>query len=185
MGKNFHAAAFAHFAGLEERHVSAILASLEAHDALPAGKGRGIAGKTLIAADWTPPPVSELSPQARSCAQQWTPASYATHGEAFRNYWRSTRKMMGDWQATWSNRIVSLHSQVMRDQKFGNAPTLSPFVATEAKHTPLEIAKMELRTAEMLGQTYEAEQARRKIDRLSNVIPFTRTDSLFESKVAV
>jgi len=30
--------------------------------------------------------------------------------------------MKADWRGTWANRVVALHSQVMRDQKFGNAP---------------------------------------------------------------
>ncbi|MES2782605.1 MAG: hypothetical protein V4657_07410 [Pseudomonadota bacterium] len=184
MGKNFHVAAFAHFAGLEDRHVEAILSALETHDALPAGKGRGSTGKTIIAANWTPPPVSELPPQARSCAEQWTSASYATHGEAFRSYWRSHKKMMSDWSATWANRIVTLHSQVMRDQKFGNAPTHSPFEIPAPQRSPLEIAHLELKTAKMLGQTYEAEVAQRKIDRLSNVIPFNRPEGELLAQMA-
>lgn len=79
-------------------------------------------GKTIIPVDWKLPPASELPPQARLCAEQWTGASYLTHGEAFHSYWRSCRRMMADWTATWANRVVALHSQVMRDQKFGNAP---------------------------------------------------------------
>jgi len=117
MGKKFHKAAFAHFAGLEDRHVDAILSALEAHDVLPTSKGRGIAEKSFIGKDWTPPHVSELSPKAQACAAQWSSASYATHAEAFRNYWLSERRMMADWSATWANRVVSIHSQVMRDQK--------------------------------------------------------------------
>lgn len=184
MGAKFHRAAFASFAGLEVRHVDAILAAMQAHGAMPEGKGRGATGKTLIAPDWMPPPVSDLSPQARSCAAQWTEASYATHAEAFRNYWHSQRKMMGDWKATWANRIVAIHSQVMRDQKFGNAPVSAPFTASAPvdKRASLERA---LKAAEMLGRDYEASDIRRQLSAMDNVIPFTRTDSLFESKAAV
>lgn len=78
--------------------------------------------RSLIPVDWDVPTVAELPPMARSCAEQWTDASYATHAEAFVCYWRSERKMKSDWAGTWANRIVALHSQVMRDQKFGNAP---------------------------------------------------------------
>lgn len=83
-------------------------------------------GKTIIPEDWKAPAVADLPPQARACAEQWTAASYRTHAEAFHNYWRSARRMYADWNLTWANRIVALHSQVMRDQKFGNAPTDIP-----------------------------------------------------------
>ena len=79
-------------------------------------------GKTIIPEDWKAPAVADLPPQARACAEQWTAASYRTHAEAFHNYWRSARRMYADWDLTWANRIVALHSQVMRDQKYGNAP---------------------------------------------------------------
>lgn len=184
MGSKFHRAAFATFAGLEVRHVDAILAAMQAHGAMPEGRARGSTGKTLISPDWTPPPVSELSPKARSCAEQWTAASYDTHAEAFRNYWYSQRKMMGDWKATWANRVVAIHSQVMRDQKFGNGPTQASFTAPAPvdKRAALERA---LKAAEMLGRDYEASDIRRQLSAMDNVIPFTRTDSLFESKAAV
>lgn len=82
----------------------------------------GRRGKTVIPVDWKLPAVEELPPQARSCAEQWTPESYKTHGEAFHGYWRSERGQKADWRLTWGNRVVALHSQVMRDQKFGNDP---------------------------------------------------------------
>ena len=90
----------------------------------------GKIGKTLLPADWQPTPLDDLPPRARDCARQWTPASYATHGEAFVSYWRSAGRKMGDWRLTWANRIVALHSQVMRDQKYGNAPANDGAVAT-------------------------------------------------------
>jgi hypothetical protein len=92
-------------------------------DTPPTPPAGGRRGKARFPEDWTLPAVAELSPQARACAEQWTSASYETHGEAFASYWRGNGKMMVDWKATWANRVVALHSQVMRDQKFGNAPT--------------------------------------------------------------
>lgn len=83
---------------------------------------RGGEGKHLLPEDWELPSVESLTPKAKACAEQWTSESYETHGEAFANYWRSRRGMNSDWRLTWCNRIVALHSQVMRDQKFGNAP---------------------------------------------------------------
>jgi hypothetical protein len=82
----------------------------------------GRAGKHLIPSDWAAPPVAELPPRARACAEQWTEASYLTEAEAFLLYWRSERKMKSDWRDTWANRVIARHSAVMRDQKFGNAP---------------------------------------------------------------
>lgn len=93
-------------------------------------------GKTRLPAEWEPPPIAELPPRARACAEQWTPESYATHGEAFGSYWRGAGRMMTNWLATWANRVVALHSQVMRDQKFGNAPTGPAVVSDLSKWTP-------------------------------------------------
>jgi len=84
-------------------------------------RGRN-AGKHLLPSDWVLPPIADLPPKARACAELWTKDSYETHGEAFESYWRSRRGMYTDWVLTWGNRIIALHSQVMRDQKFGNAP---------------------------------------------------------------
>jgi DNA-binding transcriptional regulator YhcF (GntR family) len=89
----------------------------------------GRRGKTRLSPDWKAPEIADLPPKARACAEQWTMTSYETHAEAFGSYWRGAGKMMTDWDATWANRIVALHSQVMRDQKFGNAPTASPSAA--------------------------------------------------------
>lgn len=86
-------------------------------------------GKHLLPENWVLPTIDELPPKARECAEQWTQDSYETHGEAFIGYWRSCRRMMSDWTLTWGNRIVALHSQVMRDQKFGNAPASKQYVS--------------------------------------------------------
>jgi hypothetical protein len=86
----------------------------------------GRRGKTVLPSDWQLPPVSELPPKARACAEQWTEASYETEGEGFTLYWRSCGRMMKDWNGTWANRVISRHSSVMRDQKFGNAAPGSP-----------------------------------------------------------
>lgn len=88
----------------------------------PKGSSTARVGKTIIPEDWILPAASELPPKARACAEQWTKASYETHGEAFHSFWRSNRRLMADWRATWANRVIALHSQVMRDQKYGNAP---------------------------------------------------------------
>jgi hypothetical protein len=96
---------------------------LEKERTPPTPRAGGRSGKHLLPKDWQIPTVADLPPKARACAEQWTPASYATHGEAFVSYWVGEGKMKSDWRGTWANRVVALHSQVLRDQKFGNAPT--------------------------------------------------------------
>ena len=100
-------------------------------EAPPAPRKRGDGVKTIIAEDWKVPAVAELPAKARACAELWTDSSYATHAEAFHGYWRSRRTQYADWRATWANRVIALHSQVMRDQKFGNAPPDSPKAAAD------------------------------------------------------
>lgn len=85
---------------------------------------KGAGSKSIIPEDWTVPPVDDLTPKARACAEQWPRDVYETHGEAFYAYWRSKRRMMSDWRLTWANRVISLHSQVMRDQRFSTGPPL-------------------------------------------------------------
>jgi hypothetical protein len=86
-----------------------------------APRKRGADGKHLLPLDWQTPSIAELPPQARACAEQWTQENYAMHGEAFTSYWRSERRMKADWRGTWANRVIALHSQVMRGQQFGSS----------------------------------------------------------------
>jgi uncharacterized protein YdaU (DUF1376 family) len=81
----------------------------------------GRRGKTVLPEDWALPPIEDLPPKARACAEQWTKDNYETRGEEFISFWRSRGRMMKDWRLTWAGRVVDLHSQVMRDQKFGNS----------------------------------------------------------------
>lgn len=125
----------------------------------------GRSGKSLIPADWKAPLVSELPPRARACAEKWTSASYATEAEAFVCYWRSERKMKGDWHGTWANRVIARNEAVLRAQKFGNAPP-------EGKPTP-EQQRAALATMiplyEKMGKTNEAAEARRKLASIGQV----------------
>jgi hypothetical protein len=86
----------------------------------------GRRGKTCLPADWKLPAVNDLPPKARACAEKWTRASYETEGEGFVLYWRSSGRMMKDWNGTWANRVISRNEAVLRAQKFGNAPTDKP-----------------------------------------------------------
>jgi len=124
----------------------------------------GRRGKTLIPSDWKAPPISELPPRARACAEKWTRASYETEAEGFVLYWQSERKMKADWRGTWANRIIARHSAVMRDQKFGNAP---PEPARQ--FTPdQEIATLErmIPLYQERGQNQHVERARQRIAEL-------------------
>lgn len=74
--------------------------------------------------DWKPPAVSDLPAEAKALAEQWTDASYKTEAAAFVDFWTAetgARAAKADWRRAWYNRIVQIHSKVMRDQKFGNA----------------------------------------------------------------
>ena len=82
----------------------------------------GGVAKRFIPNDWVVPAVADLPPNARACAEQWSAASYAAHGEAFVGYWRGRRARNADWRLTWANRVVAIHGMVMRDEKFGRAP---------------------------------------------------------------
>lgn len=124
----------------------------------PNPRKRGNGGKTMIPEDWKLPAKADLPPKARACAEQWTDASYETHGEAFHGYWRSSRRMYADWTATWANRVIALHSQVMRDQKFGNAPTAAP-VKTSAK--PMTAAE-QAAFYRKIGREDQAEEIERR-----------------------
>ncbi|MGJ0508911.1 MAG: hypothetical protein ACR652_17645 [Methylocystis sp.] len=123
----------------------------------PGGKGV----KSIIPEGWTPPPVVELPPRAKACAEKWTEASYATEGEAFACYWRSERKMKADWRGTWANRVIARHEAVMRAQKFGNAPP-------EPKKAPLSEEEQRLQAPstiafyERIGKPDLADEVRRK-----------------------
>lgn len=105
---------------------------LEEENTPPTPSG-GTKGKTKISEDWVLPAICDLPPKARACAEKWTRESYETHGEAFVSYWRSNGRMMADWRLTWANRIVALHGQVMRDQKFGNAPVATIPAASDTE----------------------------------------------------
>jgi hypothetical protein len=110
--------------------------------------------------DWQLPAVSALTPKAKACAEQWTKASYETEGEGFILYWKGSRKRRPDWLDTWCAWVIRQHSKVMRDQKFGNAPTeekkaLSP---EEAKASAARTAEL----YERMGRTDDAADIRRR-----------------------
>lgn len=135
----------------------------------PSGERRG---KTVLPSDWQLPLVSDLPPKSRACAEQWTPASYETEGEGFILYWRSCGRMMKDWNATWANRVIARHSQIMRDQKFGNS---APGEKLEAKAVTPEDWEERAKWYDKYDRPDDAAECRRKGRSLSVgqvVIPF-------------
>lgn len=100
--------------------------SIDKAKALPTARARKISkevGWSCIPKSWFPPAIEALPQQARACAEKWTAASYAAHGEAFHSFWRSSGKKLADWDTRWAERVITMHSQIMRDQKYGTAPT--------------------------------------------------------------
>lgn len=118
------------------------------------GEGAGI----NFPSDWVLPPVSELTPKAKACAEQWTVASYETEGEGFMLYWKQSRKRRPDWLGTWCAWVIRQHSKVMRDQKFGNAPVEPPKTMTQdqRRESDLSLAKL----YDKMGRTSDAEDLR-------------------------
>ena len=162
MGKSFHIAAFASFAGIEPRHVEAIISALKAHNAMPAPAKRETITGTRLPVDFTMPDEwLNWSINERG----WTMPDARQEAASFVDYWAGVSGAKGvkaDWQATWRN-------HVRRSHRAGYAvPALTGLSA-------LQIAERELHSAELLGRDYEAGIARRKIAALSNVVPFKAT----------
>lgn len=103
MGKQFHAAAFADFTGLEERHVDRILTALEGHNALPAKRSASDCRGTRLPDDFTVPDewLSWAIEQRR-----WDPAATREEAENFCNFWQAKTGQAAtklDWRKTWQN----------------------------------------------------------------------------------
>lgn len=163
MGKQFHAAAFAAFAGLEDRHVSAILSALEAHSALPGSgrvtstRGTRLAHDFQIPAEWIDFAIS---------TRMWEPADAQAEAENFRDFWVSKSGAGAaklDWLATWRNWV--------RNSRRPNG-TYQPKTGSMLNH-----AEHMARTADLydrMGRSAEAAEIRRRLAEQSNVVPFNR-----------
>lgn len=120
---------------LQERRGNSPETELDTEEKPPvAPRKRGASPAISFPSDWEMPEIASLTPKAKACAEQWTRASYETVHEAFELHWRGSRKRRPDWPGTWCVWIIREHSKVMRDQKFGNAPTDSPNL--DSKWTP-------------------------------------------------
>ncbi len=159
MGKAFHAVAFAAFAGLELRHVEAIIVALDNHDALPEKRATSQRGQRLPL-DWTAPPdwlawASET--------RRWTPVDAAAEAEAFADYWQA-RSGQGsaklDWRKTWQNWVRNSR-RADGDYRIATGPMVSSREHME-------------RTAALydkMGRTSEADEIRASLAATDNVVP--------------
>lgn len=110
--------------GTQKREAEPVLGTLPPGDAdaSPAPRGAGRDRGSKIPVVWVAPAIHELPPQARSIAAQWPAGAYEVEAEAFHNYWlgegrAGSRKH--DWKRAWCNRVVSLGSKPIREQKAG------------------------------------------------------------------
>lgn len=163
MGKRFHILAFAQFSGLEERHVAAIVAALEAHGALPDKRSPVTARALRLADDFTAP---EAWIDWAVKDRRWSPSDAAQEAEIFANYWQS-RSGQGatklDWFKTWQNWV--------RNSRRPNGDYIVP----AGGGRPVDHRESMERTAslyERMGRAAEAAEIRRSLAAQSNVIPF-------------
>ncbi len=162
LGRGFHVGAFAHFTGLEVRHVEAILSALAANDAMPAGRAPCDMRGNRLPADWTLP--ADWSAWA-SAERRWHPDDVAKEAETFADYWHSRPGQGGiklDWRKTWQNWCRNSR------RPEGDYQPDRPMVANRDH--------ME-RTAslyERMGRENEALEIRRQLASQANVIPFNQ-----------
>ena len=163
MGRKFHTAAYAMFAGLEEKHVAAILTALEAHNALPEGRARPTAIASRLPQDWEAPKAW----LDWACAERhWHPVDAAAEADSFANFWiaksgKDATKL--DWERTWHNWVRNSRRP---NGTYSAAPTISPqeFRAQQERMADLY---------DRMGRTTEADEIRKRIPR-DNVVPMRR-----------
>ncbi|MGL5736617.1 MAG: hypothetical protein ACRCYS_17270 [Beijerinckiaceae bacterium] len=161
MGGQFHAAAFAAFAGLEGRHVDSILEALESHDALPERRASSRRG-TRLPDDWQAPQdwidwaVAE---------RRWSPSDCISEAQQFADYWQArsgTGAAKLDWRKTWQNWV--------RNSRRPNGTYSAPVTSNPIEHREQTLRRIEL--YERMGRTVEAAEMRRSLDSFANVVPF-------------
>lgn len=160
MGQHFHASQFAQFAGLDEKHVSAILAALESHGAVPRWKAASPKGTRLpinfqMPAEWI---------EWASTERHWTPKDSQAEAENFRDFWHAKPGADAcklDWRATW-RRWVRNSNRPDGDYY----PQSGPVLSWE------EQTRKTIALYDKMGRTYEADELRRRLAEKTNVIPF-------------
>jgi hypothetical protein len=162
MKANFHIDAFAEFAGLERRHVTAIMDAIKANNAMLKPVKRETVTGTRLGADFAMP---DDWINWATAERGWALIAARQEALAFIDYWAGVsgaKAVKADWLATWRN-------WCRRSDRVGSAKVEASTL------TPLQIAERELKTALMLGQSYEESIARKKIAALSNVVQFKAT----------
>jgi hypothetical protein len=167
MGAGFHVEAFATFAGLETKHVDAILAALATHKAMPKHTATVQRGARL-AADWSPP--SEWVEWARE-ERFWTVDDATQEAISFGDYWHSVsgqNAVKTDWLATWRNWVR--RSRRPNGDKSPAAQSLTP-------ERVIDQLRKRIALYERMGRGSETMDMRRELDSLTggNVIPLNRT----------
>lgn len=160
MGVHFNATMFAAFAGLEEKHVAAILSALEAHGAVPKGKTASPKGTRLppdfrVPQDWIDFAIEE---------RQWTPEDTKAEAENFCDFWVSkpgAEASKLDWKATWRNWV--------RNSRRPNGD-YRPSRGTMVSNT--EHLEKTAALYERMGRTTEAAEMRAQLAKSVNVLPF-------------
>ena len=160
LGKGFHADACAQFAGLETRHIEAIITALSALDCLPEGRAKVTRKATRLPDDWEPPnDWLEWAIDLR----QWQPADVREEAEIFANYWQAKAGKDAckvDWRKTWQNWCRSSR------RPDGDYRPL-PEAFNDAEYWERTAAFYD-----RMGRTTEAEEIRRKLT--ANVVPINR-----------
>lgn len=109
MGASFHIEAFAHFAGLEPKHVQAILSALRDNNAMPGAKREASPRGSRLPLDWKLP--DEWKQYAIE-QRKWQPEDVDKEAAAFADYWQSKAGQSAvklDWRKTWQNWIRNSH----------------------------------------------------------------------------
>jgi hypothetical protein len=170
MGEQFHAGAFAQFAGLELRHVERIMQALEGHQIrtkrVTAERGSRLPADFALPKDWRDWAVSK---------RKWEPDAAGEEGEAFAAYWQAKSgkdAVKMDWFKTWQNWVRN-----------SRRPDGS-YVTTEQRQTPegwlayceerLQWAKDKNYREGIALWTIKLLASRDKVHQADNVLPFGR-----------
>ena len=160
MGAAFHLEAFAAFAGLETRHVSAIMVAIEQHAPLTVKRATAARG-TRLPHNWTlPDDWSEWASEAR----RWYPNDVDAEAMVFADYWQSKAGQTAiklDWKKTWQNWVRQSRRPDGTYTKVSRAPV---DYAANVENT--------IALYERMGRYQEADDLRRQLS--SNVVPITR-----------
>ena len=109
MGQAFHLTAFAQFAGLTDAHVTAIIAALTAHKALPGPKREASPRGTRLPLDWRLPDDWKAYAIEQ---RKWEPEEVEKEAASFADYWHSKAGQGAvklDWRKTWINWVRNSH----------------------------------------------------------------------------